>query len=103
MNFPTVLFALAILFGPLLTSAHTQTPAQMSANEYTKGRAYLEAKNYARAIEHLNKSMRPDQASMYLLALSYANTGRKLCQRAAGSIKQSEVACYLSVYKGEEK
>lgn len=73
MKFSAILFGLVILLGSLAITAKAQSTTQMSVDEYKKGRAYLEAKDYTRAVEHLNNSiaLKPSSGAYMDLGLAY--------------------------------
>ena len=74
MKYPTFLLTLAILIATLTTTASAQTAVQASMDEYRKGRAYLDAKDYPRAIEHLSRSIaiKPSSGAFMDLGISYS-------------------------------
>src|SRR6188474_766006 len=74
MKYPTFLLTLAILLATLTATANAQTAVQASMDEYRKGRAYLDAKDYPRAIEHLNRSIAimPSGGAYMDLGISYS-------------------------------
>ncbi len=74
MKYPTFLLTLAILITSLAATANSQTAVQASMDEYRKGRAYLDAKDYPRAIEHLNRSIaiKPSSGAYMDLGISYS-------------------------------
>ena len=88
MKYPTFLLTVAILITSLAASANSQTAVEASMDEYRKGRAYLEAKDYPRAIEHLNRSIaiKPSSGAYMDLGLSYSRS--KKHQDAIVAFKQ---------------
>ena len=74
MKYPTFLLTLAIAFTSFAATANSQSAVQASMDEYRKGRAYLEAKDYMRAVEHLNRSIaiKPSSGAYMDLGLSYS-------------------------------
>jgi len=74
MKYPTFLLTLAILIATLTTTASAQTAVQASMDEYRKGRAFLDAKDYPRAIEHLSRSIaiKPSSGAYMDLGISYS-------------------------------
>ena len=62
-----------VAFGLMQTVVYAQNAVQMSVDEYKRGRAFLEAKDYPRAIEHLNASIRfaPSSAAFMDLGITY--------------------------------
>ena len=74
MKYPTFLLTLAILVISFAATANSQTAVQASMDEYRTGRAYLEAKDYTRAVEHLNRSIaiKPSSGAYMDLGISYS-------------------------------
>ena len=74
MRYVKSLLTLAILLTALFaTTGNAQTAVQRSMEEYRQGRAYLDAKDYARAIQHLNNSIAilPSSGAYMDLGISY--------------------------------
>ena len=73
MNPRPIIVTLVLAFGLLPATVKPQSPVQMSVDEYKRGRAYLDAKDYQRAIQHLNNSLAiaPSSAAYMDLGISY--------------------------------
>lgn len=72
MRFSTLLLALLLAL-VVAATANAQTAAQLSTDEFRKGRAYLEAKDYLHAIEHYNNSIAimPSSGAYMDLGITY--------------------------------
>lgn len=89
MKYCRPVLTLAILLAGLsATTIKAQTAVQRSTDEYRQGRAYLEAKDYARAVQHLTNSIAimPSSAAYMDLGISYNRLNRY--REAVESFKQ---------------